>query len=499
MAKPSLLPIAILVLAAVLRLAWLDVKPAHFDEGVNGWFVDQMTRQGFYHYDPSNFHGPLHFYVLFAAQTLLGRDEWVLRLPVALISTACVGLVFAFRRHLGERACLLAALAMAISPAMVFYGRYAIHETWLLFFLLLTMWGIAGLWREGRRKHLWALAMGLTGMILTKETYVIHVIAMLLAWATLRLFESASPSAPLPFSAQRWTRPDVENAVAASAGLVAFFYSGALLDWSSLPGLWQTFVHWAATGTGGHTGHEKEWHYWLELLGRYEWPALAGLVASAFLVAPRTNRFARYLAIYAAGALTAYSLIAYKTPWCLIVLMWPLHLLFGFAIDRAMTLLDQWTAAAAAGMVCVFSLATAFVLNFREFTNEDEPYVYVQTRPDVNKLLDPLRALVAADARNHHLIGYVLLTEQHPLPWLLGDFTRVNMVDPEHAPAQLGDAEFVVADESHAEEVEGRLSAAYFTDELRIRGNAEGTSRLYLRAETFRACFPGRQPELIAP
>src|SRR5262245_7634021 len=59
--------ILILIVAAVLRLVWLDVKPAHFDEGVNGYFVDRMTRDGFYQYDPTNFHGPLHFYILFGA------------------------------------------------------------------------------------------------------------------------------------------------------------------------------------------------------------------------------------------------------------------------------------------------------------------------------------------------------------------------------------------------------------------------------------------------
>src|ERR1041385_3805062 len=103
---------AILALAFVLRVAWLDLKPAHFDEGVNGWFVDQMTHQGFYHYDPTNFHGPFHFYVLFLAQTLFGRSIGVLRMPIVLVSTACVGLVLAFRRYIDERACQIAALAM---------------------------------------------------------------------------------------------------------------------------------------------------------------------------------------------------------------------------------------------------------------------------------------------------------------------------------------------------------------------------------------------------
>ena len=108
---------AILLLALALRMLWLDAKPAHFDEGVNGYWVDRMTQQGYYHYDPTNFHGPLHFYVLFVAQTLFGREVWALRLPLALASTGCVALMLAFRSHLGRPVCQVAALAMAISPA----------------------------------------------------------------------------------------------------------------------------------------------------------------------------------------------------------------------------------------------------------------------------------------------------------------------------------------------------------------------------------------------
>jgi hypothetical protein len=69
----------IVALAALLRVLFLGVKPPHFDEGINGWFVDQMTKNGFYRYDPTNYHGPLHFYILFLSQTLFGRNVWALR------------------------------------------------------------------------------------------------------------------------------------------------------------------------------------------------------------------------------------------------------------------------------------------------------------------------------------------------------------------------------------------------------------------------------------
>ena len=55
-----LVRIAIVALAALLRLYALELRPPHFDEGVNGWFLDQMKETGFYKYDRTNYLGPLH-------------------------------------------------------------------------------------------------------------------------------------------------------------------------------------------------------------------------------------------------------------------------------------------------------------------------------------------------------------------------------------------------------------------------------------------------------
>src|SRR5688500_18791856 len=161
--------IAIVVAAFLFRVWALDLKPAHFDEGVNGAFIDSMRTTGAYHYDPENFHGPLHFYVLFTAQQLFGRSLWVLRMPTVLVGTGVILLVLAFRRFLPFRAVAIAATFVAVSPAMVFYSRYAIHEMWLPFFALLAFYGAVGMARgERRRIDLWSMGLGLTGMVLTK-------------------------------------------------------------------------------------------------------------------------------------------------------------------------------------------------------------------------------------------------------------------------------------------------------------------------------------------
>src|SRR5437660_4151757 len=202
-------PWLIVGLAAFLRFLLLGMKPPHFDEGINGWFVDQMVKNGFYKYDPTNYHGPLHFYVLFLSQTLFGRNLWALRLPVVLVSISCVWLTLKFELFVGRTVSRLAALAMAVSPGFVFYGRYSIHEVWLLLFSMLFILGLLGLWQRGTVNYLWCAGMGLAGMILTKETYIIHVgcavIAAVVTWISHKL--ARVPDAKLV--RQSWTSVDL--------------------------------------------------------------------------------------------------------------------------------------------------------------------------------------------------------------------------------------------------------------------------------------------------
>src|SRR5438477_342592 len=186
-------PWIIIGLAAFLRFFLLGMKPPHFDEGINGWFVDQMVKNGFYKYDPTNYHGPLHFYVLFLSQTMFGPTLWALRLPVALASLSCAWLTLKFKPFVGKTVARMAATSMAASPGLVFYGRYSIHEVWIVLFTMLFIFGLLGLWKFGTPNYLWCAGVGVTGMILSKETYIIHVGCAVVAAGVCSISNSLSP------------------------------------------------------------------------------------------------------------------------------------------------------------------------------------------------------------------------------------------------------------------------------------------------------------------
>src|SRR2546423_4032326 len=484
-------PWLILGLAIFLRFFLLGIKPPHFDEGINGWFVDQVVKTGFYKYDPTNYHGPLHFYVVLLSQTLFGRNLWALRLPVVIVSISCVWLTLKFEPLVGRKISRLAALAMAISPGFVFYGRYSIHEVWLVLFGMMFILGLLGLRKFGTVNYLWCAGMGVAGMILTKETYIIHLGCAALAFPVLAISNSLNRVPDWKRARQTWSYVDLAMVICVAIAAIVFFYSGTFFHWSGVKGLYQAYTAWFATGHEGH-GHEKPWHYWVwTLMPRYEWPALAGLILCLFCQSFK-NLSLRYLAIYGVGTLVAYSIVHYKTPWCIINIIWPFLFVFAGALINAPSK-HQLFANAAIAALLLHSLGSTIWVNYLRCTTDTEPYVYVQTYNGIFKFTDPLLKMAKRDPANYHLIGSIIRASSYPLPWILGDFSRVGYYEHGNLPQKV-DGDFLLVEEERIAEVEGKLQDSYYTDTLKIRAYQDN-SKAYFRASVFKDLFPNRTPE----
>lgn len=513
-------PWVILAVATFFRIFWLDIKPAHFDEGINGWFVDRIVEHGYYQYDPTNYHGPLHFYVLLISQSIFGRNLWALRMPVVLAGLATVWMAWNFRRFLSDRAAAIAALGLAVSPGYVFYERYSIHETWLVLFLMLTVWGLFGLCEEGDRISLVTALVGITGMVLTKETYIIHLISMGLAFGCLKAWEKLVAVSEPPFrvASQAWTQTDLVKTVTACVFAILFFYSGNFFDWGGLAGIITTFFTWTKTGMEA-AGHEKtaydllpfdfQWresavhvvpfnYYWLALCWRYELLAIVGVVAS-IRVLWKTDWKWRWLSIFGLGVLVAYSMVKYKTPWCVISIIWPFYLLAGVLFDELFKLRMPFKMVAIAALVAVFGYSTwrTVDVNFRKFDDDHEPYVYVQTFRDVSKLLDPINGLVRREPGRLDLKGEFNLASYYPLPWIFEQFTNIGYAKARDVgvfkePVNL---DFIVVEQAHSADLEAKLQGRYYRVPFRLRSGM-GTCVAYFKASLFGPEFRNRHPDI---
>ena len=72
----------------------------------------------------------------------------------------------------------------------------------------------------------------------------------------------------------------------------------------------------------------------------------------------------RYMVIYGVGTLAAYSIVRYKTPWCVVSLIWPFFLAFADAASMLARRLPRYAVAAIAGVILLASLGQTVRLNF---------------------------------------------------------------------------------------------------------------------------------------
>lgn len=483
--------VLVLLIAAFFRFFLLDLRPAHHDEGVFGWFLDQMEANGFYRYDPTNYHGPLHYYVLFLFYKLLGRSDWAIRLPDAIISFISVYWILLFSKFFNRSMCLLAALAMAVSPAMTYFGRYAFQEAFLVFYTMLTLWGIIGLLKEGKKKYLWSVGLGSTLMILTKETSVIHIACFVIAWVYLFIWEKIYPSESMEITKQEWNLKDLVYVTLASIVLIIFFYSGTFFNPSGIQGLLQTFQAWCSTGIK-EGGHAKPFIYWAKLIFRYEYFTLIGAIAAIRYLSP-SDRFIRYISIYGLGVFLAYSIVPYKTVWCIINILWPFYFVFGHFVDQSLKKSRNLEMKALCLLLFIASIYTASKINFVDYANSKEPYVYVHTFVDMERAVEPIFRLVESNSDGYNLVGHVMRQDEWPLPWTFGDFTMIGYYGPDLKP-QSYDADFLIVESKRVNEVEEKLSNRYYTDIFTLR-DAQDSSKLYLSYEKFKYLYPERTPE----
>lgn len=122
--------------AAFVRFFRLELKPFHHDEGVNGYFLTTLFREGKYQYDPANYHGPDLYYLSLAFAKAFGLNTVSVRSSVAVFGVLTVVTAFLLRRYIGKTGALFAALFLALSPGMVYISRYFIHEMLFVYFSL---------------------------------------------------------------------------------------------------------------------------------------------------------------------------------------------------------------------------------------------------------------------------------------------------------------------------------------------------------------------------
>jgi uncharacterized protein (TIGR03663 family) len=436
-----------LAAALVLRCTQPDARPMHNDEGVNALKFKALWERGVYRYDPDEYHGPALPYFTLAwmklthAPEIAQQTEGRLRFVTVLFGVGLILLLPLIADGLGRRACVCAAVFTAISPAMVFYSRYYIHEMPLVFFTFLAF---AAAWRyrhSGKSK--WALLAGTAVGLMqaTKETFVLTLGAAALAWIANEFWDrriaAASPGQPF-----RWNFKHLAAAVAVWAAVAVVFFSSFFTNWNGVADAVRTYLPWLHRAQGA-SPHVYPWYFYLERLawfggakGPYWSEALILVLAVAGIVAVFKRKIPadaslsllRFVAFYTVALMVIYCAIAYKTPWCLLSFHHGMILLAGVGTVAIFESLRERTVKFAVAIVLVIAAVQlanqAWRLGTDYAADTNNPYAFSQTSRDALRLVNEIKDIAAASPQGKQTTIKVMVPEDGygPLPWYLRNF-----------------------------------------------------------------------------
>ena len=455
---------SVLVVGAALRLYSLPLVPLHHDEGVNGKFLLKLVNEGFYQYDPQNYHGPTLYYfaavIPWISRLLFGKSfaeaygltDSTIRFTTAAFGVATIWLVLILRRRIGTIAALAGATLLAVSPGAVYLSRYFIHETPLVFFMLGLVVAALRFYETTRPAYLMLSAAAAALLFATKETAILSAVVLLTALVLTPLFVklrelreriSKEPSATekprtiverLRSATERFGGPS--SLIIASVAAVSLFLIIEIVFYSSFfsnypNGLFdalKSLQFW--TQTGEHV-HVHPWFTYLSWMWQEESALLLlGLAGLGLALWRGANRFVIFMALCAVGMLAAYSLIPYKTPWLMLNFVVPMAVTSGYALqeiyERAVAAKVGIIALAIGTGALAISGYQMLSLNFFHYDDPSYAYVYVHTQRDIFPLLEQIDAM-AKRAGSGEQTGVAIASPDYwPLPWYLRKYSNVT-------------------------------------------------------------------------
>jgi uncharacterized protein (TIGR03663 family) len=441
--------LAIFAGALVLRVIQLDNRPLHNDEGVNAVKVGELWQRGHYVYDPDEYHGPtlhyatLPFLWLSGASTPDNLDDSLLRIAPVVFGAGLILLLYLFVDGLNRSALLWAAVFTAVSPAMVFYSRYFIHEMPLVFFTAFT---IGAGWRYSQSRSMrWALlaGAGLGLMAATKETFVLALTAIGLA-GIATVWKTAPKTSRMESLRSFWNWRHASTAVGAAFVVWLLLFSSFFTNAAGPLDSIRTYLPWLERA-GGESPHIHPWNFYFHRLAWFHpekspvWSEglilLLAVVGAVVSLKGKKSQLHRFLALYTVILTAIYCAISYKTPWCLLGFFHGMIILAGVGAAALVNLFQsralKTTIAVALSALTLQLSWQACRAGFVFSANPSNPYVYAQTTPDLLPLIERIEGISKVAPTGFDTVVKVVAPDSDywPMPWYLRRFNQIGWYD----------------------------------------------------------------------
>lgn len=429
--------IVVVVTAVFLRFDDLAGRPMHADEATGARITAKRMEGDGGAFDPKHYHGPLLSDLAIVSCRMHGESEWremtkqSLRVVTAVAGCMVVLIPLLWRRFSGDGVSLLAGALLSTSSLLSYFSRMFIHES------LLVVTGMAALGVVIYRPR-WGLPGLLVAlMFAAKESFAISMIAWFAAAVALVCENRRRLDAVWWAKAWKEWRQPVLVSSALGAFIILLCYTHGFTHPKGAVDAVRTFFVYETV-----EGHDKPWDYYLRLMLVPEKAAgvlwfgtpvvMLALWAYGMSFSPRVGDqkrwLIRFLAYSTLGHLVIYSLFGYKTPWLLCLPWAQLCWLAGFAVT-GFAQRPRWVQAML-GMLVAASLLTqwnqARHATGRLDSDSRNPYAYVPTRRDVERMEVWLHQLRDMSGQSESMAVAVVGMDYWPLPWYLRGFEHVG-------------------------------------------------------------------------
>lgn len=427
--------IIVCLVGAYLRIGNLELNPIHADEATGAHILGKSLEKAPYDFNPKHFHGPMLRIVTAPIARMRGENSWEELTKISLrISPVIAGILLIitplfFTHQLGRFGSLISASFISSSPLLVYYNRIYIHESLLTLFGLLALASIIKLHRKSSAINgvVTGILIGL--MLATKVTVSISIFA----WALSFICFFFVPQLSYKKLLRNYLKP-LSFVIMSSIFISIVVYTNGLQYFSGFLDACLTFFLYEPTA-----GHEKVWYYYVykliwpkQALGIWWTEASIVIVVITTLVLSSlykcVNKHTIFIIIAAAIHIVMYSLIAYKTPW-LMMLPWAHLCLVTGSIDQVFanskTLIRVGIYLLIMASFCYQTKQSLHAVS-QLSNHSSNPYAYVPTTRDGQNISNWLEQITAtSNSSSNHLVA-VIGSDYWPLPWYLRNLNSVS-------------------------------------------------------------------------
>ncbi|MEM5793321.1 MAG: TIGR03663 family protein [Candidatus Aenigmatarchaeota archaeon] len=427
----------IVFLAGFLRLYKLDNRPAHFDEG-GGHAIGarELYNTGRYIYNP-DFHGPFLYHVTAFSFYLFGMSDITLRLMQALFGIGTVIILFPLRKYLSRFSFLFLALMIGISPSLVYYSRFAVHDSFFVFFSTACIVFLFLYDKERKNIYLYLFSASLAFLFTVKENSYIFLATLVMFFG----FEFLASSITKKGIKLKKNFKSIKNWISDNRSVIlkcliifSFVFSLIYTSFFRFPknlytALTQPFLHWFKKSTT-QTGFFQPHSFYLRILKEYDflifYPGLLGIFTFIF----DNNRLTRFSFLFGGLSLLIYLLIPYKEPNNVVHITLPLAISAGIFLETLSRRLGSKTTIILSIFILpivAYSINVCWNLSFVRYSDEKNYLVYVQTVDDIKPMLKLVKEITDKKGKDIPILVDVPQTE-YPISWYFRDYTNVRYI-----------------------------------------------------------------------